>query len=342
MHNLFRATEQLRNELVSIILCLEAKQTMEPIFNVVLPVFAIILSGYACGRARVLGPASSEAINKFVYFVALPVLLFFSMARVVPSEIFNMPYLGAFGAGSIITMVIGIYFAKFVFKTRLAEQSMFGMVSIFGNTGYMGIPLCIVAFGEEGALPAIVATVFQSVIMIPVFAVLIESDLRGEKGLRAALEVTKSLTRNPLMVSSVAGIGWSFTGLPLPTPVETFCSILSGAAGPSALFAIGLFMVGKPLFHGFSEVGSVSMLKLFIHPLITWVFFVYVFDVEPLWQAVGILMAALPAGALCFVVAQNYNVYVQRTSAAILFSTIIAVVTLSALFLSPIMQVPIL
>ena len=53
---------------------------MEPIFNVVLPVFAIILTGYACGRLGVLGPASSEAINKFVYFVALPVLLFFSMA----------------------------------------------------------------------------------------------------------------------------------------------------------------------------------------------------------------------------------------------------------------------
>ena len=314
---------------------------MEPIFNVVLPVFAIILSGYICGRTGVLGPASSEAINTFVYFVALPVLLFFSMARVVPSEIFNMPYLGAFAAGSVSAMMIGIFLARVIFRTRLAEQSMFGMISIFGNTGYMGIPLCIVAFGEAGALPAIVATVFQSAIMLPVFVVLVESDLKGQKGLKAALEATKSLTRNPLTVASIAGIIWSFTGVALPAPVETFCSILSGAAGPSALFAIGLFMVGKPLFHSFSEVALASMLKLFIHPLITWLFFAYVFEVEPLWQAVGILMAALPAGALCFVVAQNYNVYVQRTSAAILFSTIIGVVTLSALFLSPIMQVPI-
>jgi malonate transporter and related proteins len=313
---------------------------MEPIFNVVLPVFAIILTGYACGRFGALGPASSEAINKFVYFVSLPVLLFFSMARVNPAEIFNLPYLGAFAAGSVITTLIAIVFARTVFRTRLAEQSMFGMVSIFGNTGYMGIPLCIVAFGEAGALPAIVATVFQTIIMIPLYAVLIEADLRGEKGLKAAFEVTKSLARNPLMISSVAGIAWSFTGLPLPASVETFCSILSGAAGPSALFAIGLFMVGKPLFHGFAEVASVSAFKLFVHPLITLVFFLYVFDVEPLWRAVGILMAALPAGALCFVVAQNYNVYVQRTSAAILLSTIVAVITLSVLFLSPLMHVP--
>jgi len=132
---------------------------------------------------------------------------------------------------------------------------------------------------------------------------------------------------------------WSFTRIPLPAPVDTFCSILSGAAGPSALFAIGLFMVGKPLLHGLGEVASVSAVKLLIHPVVTWLLFAYVFDVDPLWRAVGILMAALPAGALCFVVAQNYNVYVQRTSAAILLSTIAAVLTLSALFLSPVMQV---
>ncbi len=312
---------------------------MEPIFNVVLPVFAIILAGYACGRFGVLGPASSEALNKFVYFVALPVLLFFSMARVDPDVILNMPYLLAFGAGSVITTLLGVFFARRVFRTRLAEQSMFGMVSIFGNTGYMGIPLCIVAFGEAGALPAIVATVFQTIVMIPFYAVLIEADLRGEKGMKAAWEVTKSLGRNPLMISSLAGIGWSFTGLALPASVQTFCEILAPAAGPSALFAIGLFMVGKPLFYGFPEISALSVFKLLIHPAITYVFFIYVVDVDPLWQAVGILMSALPAGALCFVVAQNYNVYVQRTSAAILFTTLLAVITLSVLFISPLMKV---
>lgn len=312
---------------------------MEPVFNVVLPVFGIILTGYACGRLEVLGPASSEALNKFVYYVALPVLLFYAMARVHPDEILNWPYLGAFGGGSVAVTVIGVLVARYVLRTRLSEQAMFGMVSIFGNTGYMGIPLSIVAFGDGGALPAIVATVFQTVFMIPVFAIMIEADLRGERGLTAAMNVTKSLTRNPLMVSSVLGLVWSFSGVAIPAPLATFCEILSGAAGPAALFAVGMFLVGKPLRHGIGEVGLVTAIKLLIHPLVTWCLFAYVFDVAPLWQAVGILMAALPAGALCFVVAQNYNVYVQRTSAAILISTLVAVLTLSVLFLSPVMQV---
>lgn len=312
---------------------------MEPVFNVVLPVFGIILTGYACGRFQILGPASSEALNKFVYFVALPVLLFYSMARVKPAEILNWPFLAAFGGGCVIVTIIAVVFVRYVFRTRLSEQAMFGMVAIFGNTGYMGIPLSIVAFGDAGALPAIVATVFQTIIMIPMYAVMIEADLRGERGLTAALNVTKSLTRNPLMIASVVGLVWSFSGIHIPTPLATFCEILSGAAGPSALFAIGMFLVGKSLRQGIGEIGAVTVFKLLIHPLVTWILFEFVFEVEPLWHAIGILMAALPAGALCFVVAQNYNVYVQRTSAAILISTIVAVVTLSALFSQPFMQV---
>ncbi len=312
---------------------------MEPIFNVVLPVFAIILTGYGCGRFKLLGVASSEALNKFVYLVALPVLLFYSMARVDPAQIFNWQYLGAFAAGSIVTMGIAMMVARRFFATPLSEQALYGMVSIFGNTGYMGIPLCIVVFGEAGALPAIVATVFQSSILIALVAVLVEIDLMQKQGRAQLSGLVKSLTRNPLLISSFAGIAWSLSGWTLPAPVVTFCEILSPAAGPAALFAVGMFLVGKPLFHGFREVASVSAIKLFIHPVITWVFFVFVFDVDPLWQAIGILMAALPAGALCFVVAQNYNVYVQRTSAAILLSTIFAVLTVSALFLSPLMRV---
>lgn len=314
---------------------------MEPVFNVVLPVFGIILSGYACGYFNVLGPASSEALNKFVYYVALPILLFQSMAKVEPGQIFDWPFLGAFAGGSIAVTIASILFARAVFKTRLSEQAMFGMVAIFGNTGYMGIPLAIVAFGDAGALPAIIATVFQTIVMIPLYAVMIEADLRGERGLKAAWAVLLSLTRNPLMVSSVIGMGWSISGAPLPVPLNTFCSILSGAAGPSALFAIGLFLVGKPLRRGASEVAAITTIKLLVHPFVTWLLFRYVFEVDPLWQAVGLLMAALPAGASCFVVAQNYNVYVQRTSAAILISTVLAVLTLSALFHLPSMQVPI-
>jgi malonate transporter and related proteins len=55
---------------------------VEPIVNVALPVFAVILCGYLAGRLGILGQSSSEALNRYVYYFALPPMLFLSMALV--------------------------------------------------------------------------------------------------------------------------------------------------------------------------------------------------------------------------------------------------------------------
>jgi hypothetical protein len=306
---------------------------MTPVVSVVLPVFAIILSGYLTGRFRLLGDGSSEALNGFVYYVALPVLFFSSMAKVEPEAIFNWPFIAAYGGGQLITLTFAMLLARLVFKNRLAESSLFGMAAIFGNTGYMGIPLAIVAFGNPGAFPAILATIFKSSVIIALITVLVEIDLsRSGRVLDVGRDAALAVVKNPLVTSSALGIAWSFTGLGLAPPVDTFCGILGAAAGPCALFAIGLFLVGKPLRQDLGEVGVALGFKLVVHPLVTgWLAF-KVFAVEPLWATVAVVMAALPAGANCFVIASRYGVYVQRASSAILLSTVAAVVTVSILF----------
>lgn len=311
---------------------------MGPIVNVVLPVFAIILAGFLAGRTRLLGAASSEALNRFVYWVALPVLLFYAMARVTPDRIFNVPFLMAFGLASLATMGVAFAIARLAFKGRLAENALFAMTSVFGNTGFMGIPLTLVAFGQPGTLPAIVATVFQSAVLVALTAALIELGQAGGGHRHKLVWVLRSLARNPLLISPLAGIAVSLLGLKLPEPVSNFCAILSPAAGPCALFAIGLFLVGKPLRRGLGEVAVMTTFKLAVQPLVTWWLAFHVFEVEPMWASVAVLMAALPAGANCFVLAQAYGVYVQRTSAAILISTVAAVATVSLLFALPLMR----
>ena len=59
---------------------------------------------------------------------------------------------------------------------------------------------------------------------------------------------------------------------------------------------------------------------------------VQVFRLEPTWVIIAVLMAVLPTGAGSFVLAQTYQVYVQRTSSAILFSTVVSVLTLWVFF----------
>lgn len=306
---------------------------MQAILDIVLPVFAIILAGYLVGRMRLLGTDSSEALNRFVYYVALPVLLFYSMARVPPAAILDWPFIGAFASAAAATMAIAMTVAKLVFRGRLAENTLFGLAAAFSNTGYMGIPLAIAAFGDAGALPAIIATVINSSLLVAVAAALVEVDMsRGAGWRRLTVAVAGGLLRNPLLMAPVLGLAWSATGLGLATPVQAFCSILQAAAGPSALFAMGLFLVGQSPQRGAAEAAVVVAIKLLLHPLLTWWALTLFAPIDPMWQKAGLLQSALPTATLAFVMAQKHGIYAQRALGAIIGSTVLAVVTVSVLF----------
>jgi hypothetical protein len=91
-------------------------------------------------------------------------------------------------------------------------------------------------------------------------------------------------------------------------------------------------MVGKKLSKDAGEVALISIIKLFILPVIAWVMVTYVFDMSPLWGAVAVIMTALPTGTGAFVLAQRYGVYADQISAVTLLSTVISILTLSFLF----------
>jgi len=69
-----------------------------------------------------------------------------------------------------------------------------------------------------------------------------------------------------------------------------------------------------------------------VQPLITWVLAFHVFTMDPIWAAGALVQSALPTGALVFILAQQYGIYVQRSTAAIMVSTVLSLFTLSALF----------
>ncbi len=309
---------------------------MEPILNVVLPVFGIIATGYGCGRCGLLGDDSTEALNRFVYWVALPVLLFRSMAMADLAELYNGAFLAAYIGGVLGAWVLAMAFARMVYGLRLAENALYGLNCVFANTGYMGIPLAITAFGQAAALPAIVATVIHAAILVTIATALIEfGQARGGGGSvgRMLIDVAGAIAKSPLIVAPVLGVLWALTGLALPGPVDGFTRILGAAAGPCALFAIGLFLVGRPISEGIGEVGTMTAFKLLLQPAIMAALVFWVFPMDPLWATVAVLMATLPTGASSFVLAQAYGTYVQRTSTVILITTVLSVITISVFFL---------
>ena len=180
---------------------------MIAVVNLVLPVFGIILAGYLCGRFGLLGAASSEALNRFVYYVALPALFFVSTARVPLAAIFNAPFLAAYGGGVLLTALGAWGLARRLFPNRPAAQGLQALAATFANTGYMGLSLLITAFGPDAALPAVLATVFNGAVVMAIAIAVIEADLAAGGGARRILgDVAGAVGRSPLVLSAIAGI----------------------------------------------------------------------------------------------------------------------------------------
>lgn len=306
---------------------------MTALFDVVLPVFAIIATGYVCGRLNFLGPESSEALNKFVYWVALPALLFKAMASVNLAQVYDRSFLVSFTGALAATWAITGLSGRFFFRLDPAEAALHGLNGAYPNSGFMGIPLAIAAFGEQAALPAIVAATI-SVLSVALAIVPIEIARQKASDLSViARHVSLAVARNPMIVAPCAGLMWAWIGLGLPPPVLTFTGILGAAAGPCALFSIGLFLVGKPLTEGSVEVAAMAFAKLVLHPVLTAAAILLLFPTNPLWTKVAILSAALPIGSGPFVLAQAQGIYVRRTSTVMLVTTVLSVVTISIFFI---------
>ena len=112
---------------------------MDALINVVLPVFGIILTGYLAGRFEALGPDLAAALNRFVFYFALPTALFVITARAPIDKIFNWPFIGAFIGGALLTLLIALIVGRFWFHHRdVATLNMVGLTAGWGNVGYNG------------------------------------------------------------------------------------------------------------------------------------------------------------------------------------------------------------
>ncbi|HER26245.1 MAG TPA: AEC family transporter, partial [Rhodospirillales bacterium] len=238
-----------------------------------------------------------------------------------------------YGGGQIITFAMAFAIARLVFKQNLTDGTLRALASAYCNIGYMGLPLVIIAFGPDWTAAAVVATVINiSMLLVGTITILEISQSEGGSRLRIIRDVARGVFKNPQFLAPAAGIAWSFTGQDLAAPIATFTSILGAAAGPCALFALGLFLVGKPLNQDMKEISWIIVAKLWVQPLITWGLALWLLADEPMWLTLAVLLAAMPTGTTVFVFASKYGVYVRQASAAVMITTALSVATLSVLF----------
>jgi malonate transporter len=303
------------------------ESALAPVFGAVLPVFGLVACGYLAGRFHIVTQASSQALNQFVYAFALPAMLFVAVYRGSLEEILSGAFLLAVIAATVGTALTGFVLSYFANGASPAESTMRALNASFANTGYLGIPLVTVAYGERAALPAALATVATNFVSFALAIVCLELFVNPHRGgVRRAL---KGVIMSPLIWPIFLAILLVGLQVKIPLPAERFATLLAAAAGPCALFAIGLFVSQLSIRAGAAASWQTTLLKLVLHPILMAALVFWLLPVDPLWAKIAVVCASLPLGATAFVLAQRYKLLEAETSTGAVVSTAASLLTVS-------------
>ncbi|HEY4200987.1 MAG TPA: AEC family transporter [Devosiaceae bacterium] len=301
---------------------------MLTIFNVVLPVFAILALGYTAVRAKLFPTEGVRGLVSFVNNYATPCLLFQAMLSADFKTAFNPSIIVPFYIGALVSFVFGTIISIKVFKKRPGEGVASGFAATFTNTVLIGIPIVQRAFGQE-AMPIVYSIIaFHSPCLITGAMIVMEFVRRDGRPLREVLPgAGKRIAQNPLLWGVAAGFICNIAGLKLPEPGTAFFTMMSQAVQPAALFGLGGALNEYKISESWLESSVMALFKLIIHPTIAYLIMIPILHVPMEFARYGILMAGMPTGINAYVFATFYNRGIGVSNSTILITTALSVLT---------------
>ena len=304
---------------------------MQLLFDIVIPVFLLMVLGWWCSRSGLLEESSASALNRYVYYIAVPALMFTSTVSVNIQTILRWDFIAVFLGGSAIAVAMVFLGWRRLQLEAPLDWTVVALNSAWANTVYMGVPIFYFLFGDRGTLPVIIATLASNLVFILVLALMSELQ-SSEGGVLKKLKtlVIQALLKNPVMMAPILGMLVSVSGISLPAAIITPMDMLAPSAAPVALFALGMSLSGLKVRQAGFDLAWLTLVKLIIHPLATWGL-ALLLNLDPYWTASAVLLSSLPTGAMVYVLAQQYNTRVTLSSATIMVTTIFSVITLALL-----------
>ncbi|MBM6595505.1 AEC family transporter [Microvirga pudoricolor] len=288
---------------------------------IVFPIFGLIAIGYGGGRFGLLTSRMGEGLSEFVFTLGIPCLIFRTLVRAEIPEVQPWGYWISYFVG--VAVVWGI--ATLVGKRFFGLGGVSGVVAGFSagqaNTVFVGIPMILKAYGDEGAVPLFLLIAVHLPVTMTLATVLAEG--RGA----SPLTLLRRLFTHPIVVGILAGSALRPIAAHIPAPAWQIVDLLAGAAVPCALVAMGISLRRYGLGSGWQMPAVISGLKLVVHPLIVLVLATQVFQMPPAWSGVAVLFASCPSGINAYLFAERYNEGVALASASVTLSTMLALVT---------------
>ncbi len=304
---------------------------MFQVFQLVLPLFGLVFLGYVSGRIMKLPLEGLAWLNFFVVYIALPAMFFRLLSRTPVSEFANLPFITATTFATLLIFCLSFFIAGFRNDGNVGEATIQGFAGAYGNIGYMGPPLALAAFGPEAGVAVALVFCFDNSLhftLAPLLMAFHAND--GTSPGALAVQILKRIFTHPFILATIAGVAGAAFAVQLPPVADKLLENMSLAAAPCALFAMGVTAALRPLKRIPIELAYILPIKLVLQPLLVLALLALAApQTSAIWVEAAVLMGALPCATNVFVIAQQYGVWQERASSAVVLSTALAVVTVT-------------
>ena len=288
---------------------------------IVAPVFGLIAVGFVARLVGLIGDRTGDGLSDFVFALAIPCLIIKTLGQTPAFEVDPTGYWAAYFLGVAVVWTLAMLIARRLLHLPWSESVVAGFAAGQANTVFVGVPLILRAYGAEGAVPLFLLIAIHLPITMTVATLLVEgrhSDLGA---------ILRRLAANPILLGILAGAAARLVGFEAAGPVRTMLNMLAGAAGPCALFAMGVALYRYGVRAGLPLTLTLSGLKLVLHPLIVLVLATQVFRIDPVFAGVAVVFAASPCGVNAYLFAERYREGVDLSASAVALSTGLAVIS---------------
>jgi malonate transporter and related proteins len=287
------------------------------------PFFAYISAGFLAQYLFASEENTQTWLDRFVYYLALPALLFQSV-RLVPVEGSQLvTFLALTSVATAALFLAGLALGRNFHKQ--APPPVFAMVGSYSNIGYMGPILTVALLGPAAAAPS--AMIFCADVLV-LFSFWALATGNEGAGLRSVTLAVKRVAFHPFILAVLAGLLFAQSGLPLTAPLETMLDGFQNAAAPCALFSLGLTLSRSASRQPRTFLVLPLSMKLLLHPMIVALLFSLTTEFDTTWVASAILMAALPPAANIYVLARASGAGAPFAASAVFWGTIVSALTL--------------
>ncbi len=301
------------------------------VLNSLFPIFSLLLLGWCLKKWQMTNGEFLKKVDSLIYYIFFPIMLFWKIGSSSTSEAMDLNFFGA----SLCTILTMFFISTSVIKIVHIPKFQAGSFSqcCYRFNTYIGVAVILNGLGEEG-LRLFGILIGFTIPLLNVFAVSILIWNSGKKvsvGKRIGI-ASSALVSNPLILACIAGIFYSHFIGTFPVFIDNSLRLTSMVALPMALISIGGSLTFSGIKGNFNLSVLAAFLKLLVLPLLGYGYF-YIFDVQGLPFLVGMIFLALPTSTASYVLSAQLNSDTDLASSAIVISTLLSFLSLSAVLL---------